>query len=392
MATGPLDGMRVLDFTTTIAGPYCTRMMADLGAEVIKIETAEGDMMRSRPPLRDGASTSFGQLNAGKHSIVLDLKRPEAREVVRRLLTTCDFVVENFRPGVMARFGLDYETVSKRHQELIYCSISGYGQTGPSSGLAAYAPAIHAASGFDLAHMAYQPGRDRPDNCGIYVADIVSGTYAFGAIMAALAQRHLTGLGQHIDVSMLETMLTLMVAEVQAAQFPVTPPARPMFGPVRTKDGFIMPAVASEKTFQGICLAAGHKEWITDQRFALYPDRRNHWGDFIDLLETWSTERTTQECQAAFDAAGVPSSPYRTVKEVLDDPQLAHRRALTEGQDKGGTFQVVNPPFRMSAAPVQVARFAAALGEHTREILEMAGYAAEEIEKMQVDGTVFLPQ
>jgi len=392
MATGPLDGMRVLDFTTTIAGPYCTRMMADLGAEVIKIETAEGDMMRSRPPLRDGASTSFGQLNAGKHSIVLDLKRPEAREVVRRLLTTCDFVVENFRPGVMARFGLEYETVSKRHQELIYCSISGYGQTGPSSGLAAYAPAIHAASGFDLAHMAYQPGRDRPDNCGIYVADIVSGTYAFGAIMAALAQRHLTGLGQHIDVSMLETMLTLMVAEVQAAQFPVTPPARPMFGPVRTKDGFIMPAVASEKTFQGICLAAGHKEWITDQRFALYPDRRNHWGDFIDLLETWSTERTTQECQAAFDAAGVPSSPYRTVKEVLDDPQLVHRRALTEVQDKGGTFQVVNPPFRMSAAPVQVARFAAALGEHTREILEMAGYAAEEIEKMQVDGTVFLPQ
>ena len=392
MATGPLDGMRVLDFTTTIAGPYCTRMMADLGAEVIKIETAEGDMMRSRPPLRDGASTSFGQLNAGKHSIVLDLKRPEAREVVRRLLTTCDFVVENFRPGVMARFGLDYETVAKRHQELIYCSISGYGQTGPSSGLAAYAPAIHAASGFDLAHMAYQPGRDRPDNCGIYVADIVSGTYAFGAIMAALAQRHLTGLGQHIDVSMLESMLTLMVAEVQSAQFPVTPPARPMFGPVRTKDGFIMPAVASEKTFQGICLAAGHKEWITDQRFALYPARRNHWGDFIDLLETWSTERTTQECQAAFDAAGVPSSPYRTVKEVLDDPQLVHRRALTEVQDKGGTFQVVNPPFRMSAAPVQVARFAAALGEHTREILEMAGYAAEEIEKMQVDGTVFLPQ
>jgi len=113
--------MRVLDFTTTIAGPYCTRLMADLGAEVIKIETAEGDMMRTRPPLRDGASTSFGQLNAGKHSVVLDLKRPEGREVVRRLLTTSDFLVENFRPGVMQRFGLDYPTVSRRHQELIYC-------------------------------------------------------------------------------------------------------------------------------------------------------------------------------------------------------------------------------------------------------------------------------
>ncbi len=390
MATGPLDGMRVLDFTTTIAGPYCTRLMADLGAEVIKIETAEGDMMRTRPPLRDGASTSFGQLNAGKQSIVLDLKRPEGREVVRRLLTTCDFLVENFRPGVMKRFELDYETVAKRHQELIYCSISGYGQTGPSSGLAAYAPAIHAASGFDLAHMAYQPGRDRPDNCGIYIADIVSGTYAFGAIMAALAQRHLTGLGQHIDVSMLETMLTLMVGEVQAAQFPVTPPGRPMFGPVRTKDGFIMPAVASEKTFQGICQAAGHPEWITDSRFARYHDRRVNWGPFVDLLEEWSGTQTTAACQAAFDAAGVPSSPYRTVREVLDDDQLAHRGALAEVHDAGGAFKVVNPPFRLSGAPLQVGRFAAGLGQQTREILELAGYAAEEIEKMQADGTVVI--
>jgi crotonobetainyl-CoA:carnitine CoA-transferase CaiB-like acyl-CoA transferase len=384
--------MRVLDFTTTIAGPYCTRLMADLGAEVIKIETAEGDMMRTRPPLRDGASTSYGQLNAGKHSVVLDLKRPEAREVVRRLLPTCDFLVENFRPGVMERFGLNYASVSNRHQELIYCSISGYGQTGPSSELAAYAPAIHAASGFDMAHMAYQPGRDRPDNCGIYIADIVSGTYAFGAIMAALAQRHLTGLGQHIDVSMLETMLSLMTSEVQNAQFPVVPPGRPMFGPVKTKNGFIMPAVASEKTFQGICQAAGHPEWIRDPRFALYPDRRGHWGTFVDLLETWSTTLTTAECQAAFDAAGVPSSPYRTVKEVLDDPQLAHRGALAEVRDKGGPFKVLNPPFRLSAAPVHVARFAASLGEQTREILELAGYAAEEIEKMSAEGIVGLSQ
>ena len=392
MATAPLDGMRVLDFTTTIAGPYCTRLMADLGAEVIKIETAEGDMMRTRPPLRDGASTSYGQLNAGKHSVVLDLKRPEAREVVRRLLPTCDFLVENFRPGVMERFGLNYASVSNRHQELIYCSISGYGQTGPSSELAAYAPAIHAASGFDMAHMAYQPGRNRPDNCGIYIADIVSGTYAFGAIMAALAQRHLTGLGQHIDVSMLETMLSLMTSEVQNAQFPVVPPGRPMFGPVKTKNGFIMPAVASEKTFQGICQAAGHPEWIRDPRFALYPDRRGHWGTFVDLLETWSTTLTTAECQAAFDAAGVPSSPYRTVKEVLDDPQLAHRGALAEVRDKGGPFKVLNPPFRLSAAPVHVARFAASLGEQTREILELAGYAAEEIEKMSAEGIVGLSQ
>ena len=388
MATGPLDGMRVVDFTTTIAGPYCTRMMADLGAEVIKIETADGDMMRSRQPLRDGASTSFGQLNAGKQSIVLDLKQPEAQEVVRRLLGNCDFLVENFRPGVMTRFKLDYETLAEQRPALIYCSISGYGQTGPSSSLAAYAPAVHAASGFDLAHMAYQPGRDRPDNCGIYIADIVSGTYAFGACMAALAHRHLTGLGQHIDVSMLETMLSLMVSEVQAAQFPVAPPGRPMYGPVRTHDGFIMPAIASEKSFQAICQAAGHPEWIEDPRFARFADRRDNWGHFIDLLEIWSTTLSTADCQAAFDATGVPASAYRTVKEVLADPQLAHRGALAEVHDKGGSFKVMSPPFRLSAAPVQVGRFSAGLGEHTREILERAGYAAEEIEKLAAEGVV----
>lgn len=280
--------------------------------------------------------------------------------------------------------------MAKRQPELIYCSISGYGQTGPSSGLAAYAPAIHAASGFDMAHMAYQPGRDRPDNCGIYIADIVTGTYAFGAAMAALSQRHLTGLGQRVDVSMLETMLTLLAGEVQAAQFPVAPPGRPMFGPVRTGDGFIMPAIASEKSFQGTCQAAGHPEWITDPRFARYANRRDNWGAFVDLLETWSTTLPTAACQAAFDTHGVPASPYRTVKEVLADPQLAHRGALAEVQDKGGAFKVIQPPFRMSNAHVQVAGFAAGLGQHTREILELAGYAAEEIEKMSESGIVKL--
>ena len=152
--TGALERVRVLDFTTTIAGPHCTRLLADLGAEVIKIEAPEGDMMRTRPPLRNGASTSFGQLNAGKKSIVLDLKTPEAIEAVRRLVATSDVVVENFRPGVMRRFGLDYDALAPIKPELIYCAISGYGQTGPSSQLPAYAPVIHAASGYDLARLA----------------------------------------------------------------------------------------------------------------------------------------------------------------------------------------------------------------------------------------------
>src|SRR5476649_1312119 len=206
-------GLRVLDFSTTIAGPHCARMLADMGAEVIKIESAEGETMRTRPPVRNGFSTVFGQLNVGKKSLVLDLKSPDAIEIVLRLVADADILVENFRPGVMRRLKLDYGTLQQLNPKLIYCSISGYGQTGPSSELPAYAPVIHAASGYDMAHLSYQPGRSRPDYCGIYHADVLTGTYAFGAISAALYQRHGSQRGQHIDVSMLESMLSLTLSE-----------------------------------------------------------------------------------------------------------------------------------------------------------------------------------
>ena len=376
---GALDRLRVLDFTTTIAGPHCGRLLADLGAEVIKIEAPEGDMMRTRPPLRNGASTSFGQLNAGKKSLVLDLKAPQGVEAVRRLATTADVVVENFRPGVMRRFGLDYDALAPIRPELIYCAISGYGQTGPSAELPAYAPVIHAASGYDLAHMAYQGEQRRPDYCGIFIADVVAGTYAFGAIMTALYQREITGQGQMIDVSMLESMLSLTLSEIQAAQFAVAPPGRPVFGPIAAKDGYINLAIASERTFQNLCAASGHPQWITDPRFAQYPDRRANWGQLIEELECWSRERTVREVQALFDRHGVPSSPYRTVTEAMTDPQLGHRRAFAEIRDMGGTFQALNPPFRMSGATAAARPYAAALGEHTEELLAEIGYTPAEI-------------
>jgi crotonobetainyl-CoA:carnitine CoA-transferase CaiB-like acyl-CoA transferase len=173
--TKSLNGLRVLDFSTTIAGPHCTRMLADLGAEVIKIEPAEGEMMRTRPPVRNNCSTAFGQLNVGKKSLTLDLKSAEAVEVIRRLAGSADILVENFRPGVMRRLKLDYASLRALNPKLIYCSISGYGQTGPSAELPAYAPVIHAASGYEMAHLAYQPGRSRPDYCGIYHADVLTG-------------------------------------------------------------------------------------------------------------------------------------------------------------------------------------------------------------------------
>jgi len=376
---GALSGLRVIDFTTTIAGPHCTRLLADLGAEVVKIEAPEGDMMRTRPPMRSGASTSFGQLNAGKKSVALDLKSPAAVEAVRRLVSTADVVVENFRPGVMRRFGLDYDALRPIKPDLIYCAISGYGQTGPSAELPAYAPVIHAASGYDLAHMAYQGEMRRPDYCGIYIADVLTGTYAFGAIVTALYQRQVTGEGQMIDVSMLESMLTLTLSEIQAAQFAVTPPGRPVFGPIATKDGWINLSIASERTFQNLAAASGHPHWLTDPRFAEYANRRANWGELIEELERWSTERTTSEVQAVFDRHGVPSSPYRTVKEAMADPQIAHRRSFAEVRDDGGTFLALNPPFHMSAAKAAARPFVAALGEHTAELLTEIGYTAAEI-------------
>ncbi len=377
--TGSFAGLRVLDFSTTIAGPHCTRMLADMGAEVIKIETAEGETMRTRPPLRNHCSTTFGQLNVGKNSLVLDLKSPKGVEVVRRLVVTADVLVENFRPGVMRRLKLDYASLSARNPKLIYCSISGYGQTGPSAELPAYAPVIHAASGYEMAHLAYQPGRTRPDYCGIYHADVLTGVYAFGAISAALYQRAATQKGQHIDVSMLESMLSLTLNEVQWSQFTVKPTQRPMFGPIETSDGYVMVAIASEKTFESLMMVIGHPEWVSDPRFAIYADRRENWGSLMEGVEAWSRTMTTAKCLVDLNEHGVPSSAYRTVAEALQDPQIAHRGALAEVEDGGGTFKVLNLPFRMSGARVSAAKHMSTLGEHTRTYLKQTGLSDDEI-------------
>jgi crotonobetainyl-CoA:carnitine CoA-transferase CaiB-like acyl-CoA transferase len=368
-----LQGIRVLDFSTTIAGPHCTRMMSDMGAEVIKIETAEGETMRTRPPVRNDCSAVFGSYNVGKKSVVLDLKSPEGIEAIKKLVAKVDVLVENFRPGVMRRLKLDCETLRRFNPKLIYCSISGYGQSGPSAELPAYAPVIHAASGYDRAHMAYQPGRERPDYCGIYHADILTGVYAYGAITSALVQRQQTGQGQHIDVSMLESMLSLTLNEVQGAQFPIKPPQRPMFGPMETSDGYVMVAIASEKTFQNLVTVAGCPEFVRDPRFAAYSDRRDHWGDLMEGVETWSGRLTSQQCLAALNQAGVPCSAYRSVAEAMADPQSAHRGILTEVSDDAGTFKVLNLPFRMSGAEVGPGPRVAAVGEHTEEVLKEIG-------------------
>ena len=380
--TRPLDGLRILDFSTTIAGPHCSRLLADMGADVVKVESPEGDLMRSRPVQRDGFSTMFGQLNAGKKSIVLDLKKPEAVAAIKKLAATVDILVENYRPGVMKRLGLDYAELSKVNPRLIYCAISGYGQTGPGAGRPAYAPVIHASTGYDMAHLFYPQGRQRPDNCGIFVADYASGAYAMGAILAAVHQRHATGKGQMVDVSMFETLVGMLLGEVNRAQFDFEMPSRPMYGPIEASDGYVMLATASEKTFQDMATAAGRRDWLTDPRFEKYQDRRMNWGLLVDELEEWSKKLSVKEVVAALEKQGVPCSPYVTVTEALQDPQVEHRGSLCTIEDGGGSYKSPAPPFRFSGSPLQSGPKVAALGEDTKAVLAQAGLTPSEIEAL----------
>jgi crotonobetainyl-CoA:carnitine CoA-transferase CaiB-like acyl-CoA transferase len=378
----PLSGVRVLDFSTTIAGPHCARLMADMGADVIKVESPEGDLMRSRPVQRNGAGTMFGQLNAGKRSIVLDLKKPAAIAVVKKLVKVVDIVLENYRPGVMKRLGLDYPELTKVNPKIIYGAISGYGQTGPASGRPAYAPVIHAATGYDMAHLYYQQGRQRPDNCGIFVADYASGAYALGGILAALHQRHVTGRGQMVDVSMFEALVGMLLGEVNRAQFEFDMPSRPMYGPIEARDGYVMLATASERTFQDMATAAGRRDWLSDPRFEKYADRRMNWGLFVVELEEWSKTLTVNEVVAAFEKHGVPCSPYLTVTEALKDPQVVHRGSLCPIEDSAGKYLSPAPPFRFSGSTLQSGPKVASLGEHTKGVLSDAGLSTAEIEAL----------
>lgn len=378
----PYAGLRILDFTTTLAGPHCTRMLADMGAIVIKVEPPEGEMMRYRLPRRAGHSSTFGDLNAGKLSVALDLKSRQGREAARALVKNIDVLVENFRPGVMSKLGLDYDTLCQEFPSLIYCSISGYGQTGPSAGLAAYAPVIHASSGYDLAHLTYQEERSRPDFCGLYVADVLAGTYALAAIGAALNLKHKTGMGRHIDVSMLESMLTLMPFERQGAQFELPKPSRPFFGPIKTADGYVMLAIGSEKSFRIMSDIVGRPELVNDPRFSTYTPRRANWAHYIDIVEQWSHKLSTLDCMAVFEEKGIPASLYRTVKDALDDKQLEHRGSLATVRDAAGSFKVLNPPFKISGVDLRAGEKAAELGEHTDALLTEAGLSSDKIKSI----------
>jgi crotonobetainyl-CoA:carnitine CoA-transferase CaiB-like acyl-CoA transferase len=383
----PLHGLRVLDFTIFMAGPYCTRVLADLGADVIKVEPPEGDQIRVRPPLRHGHSGYFAHLNCGKRSIALDLKKPEVTDAIHRMAESVDVIVENFRPGVMKRLRLDYGTLAKINPRLIYCAISGFGQTGPAADRPAYAPIIHAASGYDYANMTYQIDPQRPGRTGIFIADALGGLYAVSAIQAALLARARTGKGQFIDVSLMESMMSMMVYEFQEAQFPAENYRRPVYTPVRTRDGFIIVAPTSQNNFEALADVVGHPEWKTDARFAHVRAREKNWDDLNALIESWSAIQTTAACIDILNAAGIPNSRYRRIGENLSDPQLIEREAFAGIDDGGGPLLVFNQPFRMSDAETGAGSSVPALGENTDEVLtELARMSREEIDQLRAAG------
>ena len=369
--TAPLEGIRVLDFSIMLAGPYCARLLADVGADVIKIEPPEGDDMRLRTPLRDGHSAYFGQLNAGKRSLALDLKNAEAIKLVHRLVAEADIVVENFRPGVMDRLGLGYDSLREINPRLIYCSISGYGQSGPDAERAAYAMIVHAESGFDRSLMRYTGDRDRPAAGAIFVADVVGGIFGYSAIQTALVQRARTGHGQRIDVALMDCMLNLLVYELQEAQFPIRAP-RPTYGPVRARDGDILIAPVTARNFTALCEVTGQSELANDSRFNALPARGANWTAMMQVIEKWTERQSVDECMAALDAAGVPCARYRDPGAALTDPHLLARGAFATICDGAGEFFGVNAPWKMSGAETSVRSEIPAIGEHRDEVLSRA--------------------
>ena len=262
----------------------CTRMLADAGADVVKIEPPDGDVVRQREPHRGGISTYYASMNCGKRSVVLDLSTAEGKRLARELALQADVVVENFRPGVMKRLGLDYASLVDENPRLIYASISGFGQTGPRATAPAYAPVIHAASGYEVAYGEYQHGLTRPANNGIFIADVMGASYAFGAVQMALYEREKSGRGQAIDVSLMDSVLGMLIYELQAAQFPPERP-RQVYEPVRSNDGFVMVAAVTQKNLEVLFDVIGHPEAKADPRFANVAAKEANWPQLLALIE-----------------------------------------------------------------------------------------------------------
>ena len=393
----PLTGFTVLDFTRVLAGPYCTRMLADLGAQVIKIERpGEGDEIRFAPHQLDtervDQSTYFVRVNAGKLSVAIDLAHANAKEIVFDLLRKSDVVVENFAPGVMQRLGFDYAKLSAIKPDIVYCSISGFGQTGPLSSMQAYAHLINAISGL----MELDRGVDPVPRVNyLQAADGLAGTHAFGAINAALIRKLRSGRGTYIDVSMLECLIA--AEDVTFGSILNGGPIEqgPRYGMIvhRVGDGYVaLQAVGAPHLWLRVVEFLEQPELSSDERFTSAATRRKNWLMLSDLIRQRLDRFTNvNAATAALAAARIPAVPVLTPYEVIHHPQLIQRGAFPSvDYHRGKKVRVTATPFQLDgeatvprkSAPFQV-------GEHTQHVLaEILGYAGERIRQLNADGVV----
>jgi crotonobetainyl-CoA:carnitine CoA-transferase CaiB-like acyl-CoA transferase len=398
MAGGsPLDGVVVLDLTRVLSGPYCTMILADMGARVIKIEQpGRGDDTRAwGPPFQGTESAYYLSINRNKESVTIDLKRPEGRAIVERLIDRADVLVENFKPGAMARLGLAYESVAARRPSLVYCSISGFGQTGPRRDQPGYDAVIQGEGGLmSITGEEHGP----PLRLGVAVSDIVSGIFAAQGIAMALLARARTGSGQHVDIGMLDSTAALLT--YQAASYFATgvSPVRlgnrhPSIAPYDTfaaADGDIVLTIGNDDIWRSFCRVAGLEPLAADERFATNRARVLNYDALKPLLDAALRTRARATWVAGLNAAGVPCGAVRAIGEVLSDPQLEAREMIASVEHPAlGPLRLLGIPIKLSDTPGRVRTAPPRLGEHTARVLaEDLGMSDSEIEGLRKSGAI----
>ena len=379
----PLTGVRVAEFCQVLAGPFCGALLADMGADVIKIEAPDGDLMRAWPPMIDGCSQYFASVNRNKRSVALDLKNPTDLDSARKIALAADVVIENFRPGVMAKFGLDYKALAREKPALVYCSVSAFGQTGPRAGEGGFDMTVQAMSG--VMSVTGERGA-RPAKCGIPIADFTAGLYAAYSIAAALCKVRAGAPGDYIDVSMLGGMLG--IAHLQTSELFATGrdpvalgSAHPMNAPYaafRCRDGYFALAAGTNKLWEATCDGIGRNDLAQDSRFATPSSRAQHQDELRALLETEFMKYDAAQLLALYRERGVPCAPLNTYSQVLADPQVEHMGWIEEMTlANGSKSKVMISPQRVSGERLGVYRNPPALGEHTQEVLAELRAASE---------------